>query len=276
MQVYLYENSKICSSYARDLHHLSTKPFQVDLSYGVDLSIYKKDEMFDSIDKRFHRDRALEASNVNVKTYSTLFGSLLSDYHHELCKLNVLRGFDQYVTVISLEDSLDYILHSICGCDISAVRNIPNYFDLSRGLLKLNTEEFMNFSMGSFIDIDPELNKYLISLEAKAAKSLEEEDDEEELTDINQKVLTYFIKDITERSDTINKYLGYWYKRERPDTTVVKSKSLCSFILSSKEKYVHPLTLSTADKCDYDIMIRSFERYEYAENISLRYCSEVE
>ena len=282
MQVNLFANDRIMNSYSRDLHHLSTKPVDIGVVFGQNVDRYKVANPEDSSDVLFHKAHALGYFDVRKKTYENCFGALY-DRHHELAKLNILLGYGPYVTIISLEDSLDYVLHSLCGCNIQKVREIPKYQELSRALLKLNFgENLYNFAISDFVGIDPKLNHFIKQLELDAKASMlegedavDEEEDSEEFNEIlDVRFLTAFITKIITKVDDINKYLGYNYKLERGEAVTVKSKSACSFVLAAKERFEHNMTIKAPGCDDYTLYVRSFERGEYETKIDLPYVAQ--
>lgn len=71
---------------------------------------------------------------------------------------------NDYSVIFSLQDSLDYILHLLCGADIKNIRKIPNYQILSRGILNQYKFLLNELSFSNLIGYDDKLDNYLTKM----------------------------------------------------------------------------------------------------------------
>lgn len=97
---------------------------------------------------------------------SKIFQDILGldyDSHYVLEKLGLLTASRKYIIEIDISDCLDLILSILSGCKSENVRKMPNYSDVSRILLSADLDNF-NISLGGFLGLDDNLDRYLLSI----------------------------------------------------------------------------------------------------------------
>lgn len=225
----------------------------------ADLSYYNN-EVACSSDTDFHIKSVLETFRV-PRSYDDLYSNSC-DSHNEVERLGVCKHAKKYTTIVSLEDSLDYVLHRLSKCSVMAVRSMSNYYDFSRSLLKLNLDFLEKFSVEHLLNLDENLDKYLVSL-------LYDEDGNEKS---DEDYMLSFIKDVLNEVGRVVDYVGLYFKEAQPEKScVTRSKSYCSHILSTDEKLDNVIIIRSEGFDDYQIRVRSFTRMEYFKNVDLRY-----
>lgn len=224
-----------------------------------DLSCY--DQMSsEDLDTQFH----IESVNKNkgrARTYSDIMGSI-TDSHIEIEKLGVCNYHRKYSVIISMEDSLDYLLHRLSGSSIESVRNMPNYKNVSRALMKLNYSALED-DFGSLRECDPKVDEFFSKIFVESAGD-----------SIEQKSAEFqkqFVISLWSELKKVLEYTALTYYFANEGNLVLRSKSLCSFVMTSNTKMEDKLTLRSKGHDDYTIFVRSFERNEYLEKIDLEY-----
>lgn len=225
-----------------------------------DLSFYNQ-EVASTVDEEFHIKSVLKV--LNDKRQYTEFSGRICDSHIEIEKLGVCKYAKPYTTIISLEDSLDYILHRLCGASIQAIRSIPGYTELSRSLLKFNFDALYSFTVESLLGVDEKLDKFISSFV---------KDTPEHLEDIEMEFLLGFARAIISEASSIVEYVSLYYNSIQPkDMSVIRSKSFCSFVLTTAERLDMDLIIRSEGFDDYVLKVRSFGKKEYLRKIDLKY-----
>lgn len=263
MLINLFEDKNLVTKSGKLLGYMTTqRPYEL----ADDLTRYDSLSSED-LDTRFHLESVKDYKGLS-RTYTNIFGCL-TDSHNEIEKLGVCKGHKRWNVIVSLEDSLDYILHRLCGADMNNIRNMPNYKQVSRALLKLNYEA-MVASFGDLREADEKVDSYFTQL----FSSTETEDLEEAALNFQK---TFVLKIMSQLS-TILEYvvLAYYYDTVesagyKKGALVLRSKSLCCFVLSSDVKIEEELIIKSPGFEDYTLKIHSFEKYEYLEKMSLEY-----
>ena len=250
MLIHLFQDEDLINKSSTKLGQLRTRNCDII----TDLSHYHQ-EVAASADAKFHIDSVIKTMHTS-RSYREIFGKI-TDSHSEIEKLGVCKYAREYTAIVSLEDSLDYILHRLSGADVSKIRNIFGYREISRGLLKLNYEvlEFFNFS--SLFDVDTKLNSYLDKLLEQAAEG-------------EVPFLNLFIQDVLTESSKVIEYIGFFYNDTLPDSAI-RSKTFCSFIISTATHVEDEILIHSQGKDDYRIKVRSFKKGEYLNKTDILY-----
>lgn len=188
-----------------------------------------------------------------VKDITGCFG-LAMDSKIELEKAGLSIDKKPYRVIISLEDSLDYILSNITQCNLEGLsKQIKGYRELSRGLLNLDLESIKNKRLDCLINIDPRIDNYFLRLVRSTESSLD--------------VMMTFIKDIVrcayDAIAYIALYIKYFYEGQG-HSVVVKSRGSCSVVLTSTVEINEDITLDEI----YTLHIKSYEGNDYINDIS--------
>jgi hypothetical protein len=254
--VNLYSESKLIREGSKTLGSLRKKGCEVI----DDLSGYES-QVACTVDEDYHIRSVLTAKD-SEREYSEFMGKI-SDSHLEIEKLGVCRYAKEYTTIISLEDSLDYILHRKCGADLQAVRSIEGYDVLSRNLLKFNFDGLLGFTVDSLCGVDPKLDAFIASLV---------KDTPEHTDGVENEFLLEFVKSVILESCSIIEYVGLYYNSvQSKGTSVIRGKSFCSFVLTTAERQDGEIVIVSEGYSNYKLKVRSFAKKEYAQNLNLRY-----
>lgn len=211
---------------------------------------------------RMHIDSVISCVGTK-REYISICGNK-QDSHGELEKTGLCRYMKRYTAILSLEDSLDYILHRITHIPTAVFRSIPNYYDFSRSLLKLNFEALEGMSFESLTSADARMGEYLSTMYIAASK--------EENAEFN--FLNTFLTAISQELSKILEYTSaYYYLKKKKDdpSLVLRSKSLASFVMTSDQKEETQLVLKQSGFEDYTINIKFFEKGEYISRIKEHY-----
>lgn len=196
--------------------------------------------------------------DISQRNYVKAFDSILIDTHHDLEKLGIGHDARKYTLVISLEDSLDYILAYICKCDVKAVRSISNYKTLSKGLLSAYyAPQNFNFNSEILRGLDANLDKYLENLyyENKCDPSM---------TTFN------LHKQILETGNMLLRMITGMFKLY--SGAVIRSLGSCSSVLTSDKPYEGFITLENKNGIpSYTLQVGCFERYSYINNAAFEW-----
>lgn len=96
------------------------------------------------------------------------YGNMLGvkyNKHSSLDKMCLTVKEGSFVTVLSIQDSLDLVLQYLCDCDAKVIRALPNYHQLSRILLNVELD-YLDI-VGEFsqlINVDDKLDMYMSNL----------------------------------------------------------------------------------------------------------------
>jgi hypothetical protein len=214
------------------------------------------------LDHKYHLDSVKGSYTVTNRQYEDIFGVKV-DTHSELEKLGACQYCEKYTVIISLEDSLDYILQRLTGCSLDSVRSISSYKVLSRSLLKLNYESLEDLDLGYLLNLDPKLDEYFNLIYS----SVESEDP-------YSAFLEKFVGDLLRECDRILNLISieFYHKcREVTDSVKLRSKSTCSYILTSSEKLEEEIIIRSSQVEDYTIKVKYFDLMEYSERYNESY-----
>jgi hypothetical protein len=257
--VNLFENPKLITAHEKILAKLKGRNCDI----LEDLSFYQEEVAAsgESTDKSYHINSVLENMNKE-RRYKEYFGKI-ADSHIEIEKLGVCKYAKPYTTIVSLEDSLDYILHRLCKAEVSNIRSIPNYFEVSRAILKLNYKGMEGLNFNWLMNADGNLARFLVEMHENT-----NDDSDNRAGDFVHEFINRLIQEVSH----VTEYISFYYNTllER-DSSVIRSKSFCSFVISTDKKLDDVLYLRSAGFEDYAIRVRSFERKEYLHSSELRY-----
>ena len=208
------------------------------------------------------KEAVLKCLRYRSRAYRTVFNSkVLIDSHHELEKLGLATTTRKYVLILSLEDSLDYILHYMCGCDMRAVRTLKDYRLLSKTLLTTYFySKSLTFNLKEFYGIDPKLDKYLFNL-------AEENNNDDVQTTIS------FHKNILTTAHLLITIILRIFRDHGTSKRVLTSISASSCVFTSDDSYDDTITLTNTEEGieDYILNVGCFKRYSYLQNISFKW-----
>lgn len=194
--------------------------------------------------------------------YRTVFGAGFKiDSHQDCEKLGIGKTTRKYVLVFSLEDSLDYILHYICKCDVQAVRSIENYRLLSKTLLTSYFQsDNISFDLNILMGLDPKLDAYIMGIYNKNNNNLA-------LT------LLEFHKEILTTANVLLRIILGVFRFYGVGKKIVLSIGASSCVLTSETPYRDTITLTNSDEeiQDYILNVGCFERYEFLYNINFKW-----
>ena len=190
-------------------------------------------------------------SNIDKeRKYTSIFGKA-KDSHFEIEKLGICKGCKKYTTILSLEDSLDLILHNLCDCDYDLLfNNIKDYQRISRGILSVNYDIMGNLTLNNLLGIDTKLDDYLISMNASS--------------DDSYKFLEKFYSSILDNAGELAECLAVLVKKDlakRGIKIVYRSKGYCSFVFTSDVPINEDLIINGK----YGIRLNSYEAKEYTK-----------
>ena len=193
-------------------------------------------------------------SNIDKgRRYTSIFGKA-SDSHFEIEKLGICKGCKKYTTILSLEDSLDLILHNLCDCDYNLLfDNIKDYQRFSRGILSVNYDIMGNLTLDNLFGIDKKLDDYLINLNMNSKDSYN--------------FLEKFYNLILDNAGELAECLAVLVKKnlaERGIKIVYRSKGYCSFVFTSDVPINEDLIINGK----YGIRLNSYLAKEYTKHAS--------
>jgi hypothetical protein len=226
------------------------------------LDIYKTKSSED-FDEKFHIESVVKAMGTDRKYYR-IFGDMY-DSHNEIEKLGVCKHCRKYTTIISLEDSLDYILHRLSGCSTDKIRQLSDYDRVSRALMKLNFDALEGIHFGDLRMLDDKMAAFLDKILLEVGTNSDEED-------ISAEFVERFASTLFSELKRVLEYVVFNYLFSlNKGVAVLRSKSLCSFVLSSYERLETDIIIKSEGYEDYSIKVRSFEKWQYLEDFKLKY-----
>lgn len=235
---------------------VSGKLLSKDLVIKEDLEHYS-DLDVESAFKESHIRSVLEAlkvansRNESRRIYKSVLG-IKCDTAFEIEMLGIERYSKRHTVLFSLQDSLDYILHVLCGVNPEVVRRIPHYQRLSRGILNVDVELLDELSFGHLIGIDESLDKYIAGINRKSFDYAD--------------FVTRFFTELTECCNGLLHSLAMKYKcyyKEQGITLALKSKTITSVAFSSDISINDEMEVMK----DYFIKINSYTKKGYINHV---------
>lgn len=226
-------------------------------NYDCDLTPLKSFTPSNNLEKSI-LDSMMQYLEVDKRKYIDIFDTVRIDTHHELEKLGIGSDSKKYTLIISLEDSLDYILAYLTKCDIRAVRNINNYKELSKSLLTTYyVSENFKLNTNVLIGIDNNLDSYLYKLHRKYDNN-------------PQKIAINFQKDILETTYMLLRVITGIFKSH--SSSVIRSLGSCSAVLTNANPITYNIVLENREGLDsYTLNIGCFERFDYLNNLNFEW-----
>ncbi|WP_304427858.1 hypothetical protein [uncultured Clostridium sp.] len=189
------------------------------------------------------------------RKYIPIFDTVRIDTHHELEKLGIGSNANKYTIIISLEDSLDYIVAYLTKCDVKAIRNIDNYKELSKSLLTTYYDsKDININTNMLIGLDNNLDRYLYNLH-------------NDYDNDARKIAIHFQRDILETSYMLLRIITGIFKHY--SSSVIRSLGSCSAVLTSANYIDYNIVLENKEGIQpYTLNIGCFERFDYLKNLN--------
>lgn len=165
LQVDLFSDQSICKDMNRSYAVLFKKSFNLN-------NHIKQLKNVDIPNDRYTQDIAklIEKNKYSLREYTYLLENTCDNLFHLECMglSKLTRG---YTHIVSLEDSLDYILYKLCEVDRKVIRSIPNYKQLSRAILNLDYEGLEGFNLGCLMGLDKRLDNFLCKIYEESNKN---------------------------------------------------------------------------------------------------------
>lgn len=217
LQVDLFSDAQICKDMNRSYAVLFKKSF--------DLNERIKELKGINIPQDYYTQsvlRDIENNKYTLREYRNVLENTCDNlYHLECMGLGKLsRG---YTHIVSLEDSLDYILYRLCEADREVIRSIDNYTQLSRAILNLDYQGLENFSLECLMGLDNKLDNFLCRLYEESNKN-------------NDKFINSLFNKIFLTANGILRYLGLSIPKQYSANGVkiiLRSKSFSSLCFTS-------------------------------------------
>lgn len=251
MLINLFEDDNLCERMGKIKAPLVRRDFVLNQDIA-NYKEYKGDDPFIN----WHVKEVLSKANYN-KTYTNKIFPIKIDTHIELEKAGLGKDDRPYRTIVSLEDSLDFVLASVVKGDWRNISKMDNYRKYSRGILNLDFEGLHDFEFGALTKLDENLDAYLDKLVKY----------EEGLT----RIMFCFYRDVLIKAQDIACYVAVYLKyywQEKGVKVVIKSMSGSSVVLATPE----PIDLKVELNGDYSIFVKSFQvnQYLYSSNNEYR------
>lgn len=245
--VLLYKDSKVMENQPKLLAPLSSRAF----------NFCGNPDFYDN----FNPTTNLEKSHIKKvlthyekpRSYDSIY-DIKMDSHIELEKAGLSKDAKKYRVVVTLEDSLDFVLSKLINVKLSTLQNdIKDYQTISRGILNQDWDLLGNHGFGFLIGISEEFDRYLENL-LKSHNT------------VRQALYTLF-KDILKLSHSMISYLAIFLKYhygEQGITLTVKSRSASSVVLTSNTRIEETLLIDSM----YEIYVKSYAMNEYINHIN--------
>ena len=205
------------------------------------------------LDKKFEEDyeNLKRLTELDVKRYKIIHNIYYDNAYTMEC-LGYSTYSSKYSVILSLQDSLDYVLHKLCGADIKNIRRIPKYQIISRGILNMDYHILNDFSFGNIIGYDENLDNYLAEMACMDSYEI---------------VCQEITKNILHTCNSILLDLGKKYRRfigiETGKNPVMRSVTFSSMVFTYDEPLNDILELTSY----YGLIINSYGKGEYYNNI---------
>lgn len=246
LQIDLFKDKSISNTYLKTLRRIERAGF--NLNEDLDLGVY---ETFQPNDKftLAHIQNVLKLKKCDRK-YEKLF-ALQFDTHTELEKAGLSKSKGYYRVIVTLSDSLDFLLSLICHSDFHKFyENIKDYQTLSRGILDLNFDLFDDQLLESLIGVDETLDKDYFKLNKD-----------------REKIILRLYNDILSLAHSAVAYIAHYikraYKKEGLDL-VFKSETFSTVVLDSPRRIDFEVSLNGV----YNLKIKSYAPLEYINHVA--------
>lgn len=258
MQIDLFKRDSINRDCNRIGNQILTRKFELAQS------IAPLDEI-ESNNSKFlvYRDRVHKLINEQKKPIQV--GRIKADSHAELELLGIGKYANIYTVVLDFSDTLDFILAEVSGCRQEAIRGMEGYGDISAAFLNYSFDNACDIDMGKFLDVDPELNRFINSIIMKHQREMREA----AVRDIAYIVLTDFYEQVTDFLQRAQNYVARAACVELASAQpVYRSKTLTKVILSSNTPIMDNFEI-VGENARTTIIPCSYGVFEYAKRLAV-------
>ena len=156
--------------------------------------------------------------------------------------------------VVSIKDSLDLVLNSLCGVPIESVRNIENYKLLSRCILSLYRSPLRGLSLDVLLGAHPILDSYIKMLYATSSTP-------------DEFKFKFMEKILKEANKLLHQYASMFRSIIDDDGkhVVLRSYNLCNVILGTDDDGFSDNRFFISD--DYCLLVKSYDRDAYIDSV---------
>ena len=162
MQIDLFKSRTYNSSYHKLGNSVEKRQFELDPSLGTIDDLDKHVVCYDKQQLESYKSK-LKSLVDSGREYQHI-GLAGSDSLFEVEALGIAKYCKRYTLILDLSDSLDYMLHRLCKCNMSAIRGIPEYSKISRAIMNYDFEDVGEILFNTFFQVDPRLDAYLVSM----------------------------------------------------------------------------------------------------------------
>lgn len=262
MIVNLFENNTILKDCARADRYVHNRTFSLNTTPE---DVEKHLASVESDSKQFikFRDNTLQLLHLKRK-YSEL-GGYYCDNMFNLELLGLDKNSKKYMILVDFSEALDYVLHRLSHCKMENIKSIENYSLLSRCLLNNDMSEIEHLNFSVFMNIDKELDQYLVDLYTEVENSYSDPYRTEDK--LLERYITVFYNRLLGEIDGLKAYIMR-YLREENDSLRYKSKSFAASVGTLDVVPVdNVLILKDNSYEDYTLNLGVFEKYEYVNSL---------
>lgn len=252
MQVDLFKNAKVMSSYLRSSKKIETRNFSIRKSLNNidDFVLCEHPEKLEA-----YKRKLIALNNAGREYYHV--GGCGCDNLLELELLGIGAYCKQYTVVIDFSDHLDYVLHRIYGCSTEKVRRIPNYSKISRAMLNYDFTEVDGIGFDVLFSVS---DKILEDFTKTAGELSDCMNTEEQLS---LTVFRFYSK-LLQVLSNVKDYVITSISMEQPEKSFVyRSKSFSSSIASSDYFLEGDIILKQDGFESCTVPIRSYKACEW-------------
>lgn len=237
MQIVLYDDKTWAKHFDMDLSNLKSNKFTMSIDTNAIVSRFM--EKWEN-----KRDKELLSRSLsNPKRYFEVLDSYQdSHFIAEMLGLNEIRF--KYYSIISLENSLDFLLSLMINSNLNELKYTMNDYDrISKSLLTLDTYN-LDFSFECFQYNDSKLDSYI----------------ESELMPLKDKTLNIFMHNLHKISTKVISYAGFkLLKSIGSSNASVRSLGRCRLLIGSNTQILDSIDVSYGELNKYRLFINSFE-----------------
>lgn len=196
--------------------------------------------------------RNLMSASINRRIYRDTLG-IMCDSSLDLEVIGVTKYAKDDTVLFTLQDSLDLVLNYLCDVDMNVLRTLPNYQQISRGILNADHTMLDGIPFGDLLGLDSRLDAYLIRINTT---SISYED-----------FLNKFFIEVTSACNTLLHQYVMQYRSYYNDLGLrlpLRSKNISSVVFGSEIEIDDKMELVPG----YFIHIKSYKRCEYINHIN--------
>jgi hypothetical protein len=245
----LYKDCNINSSINRITRQIETRQFNLKSHIDLEKANLTKDEIIPFI--AYYNEMCRQKRQYNV----IAGGRCDNMFLFEACGLE--RGSTENTLIVDFSESLDYVLHRLSGCSVQAVRNIPDYSNISKAVMNLQFSKLQGVTMGVFLESDTLLKEYITNLLAEASKK--EDNDSEAL----QQMLYLFFSNVMYEVSRLKDYCMQYLIKHLDSKVIYRSKSFAASAASCSSRINMELVLRSDGYDDYVLPLHSYKTLEY-------------